>query len=76
MISLDKNVNDLFLSFEMFQGQVNNFACLKTISQCLYKDLGLENDEILKKTVKSQLKSYRSQASAKNILSERSTPQK
>ena len=53
MISLDKNVNDLFLDFEMFQGQLNNFACLKTISQCLYKDLGLENEEILEKTLKS-----------------------
>lgn len=53
MISLDKNVNELFLDFEMFRGQVNNFACLKTISQCVYTDLGLNDDENLQNTLRS-----------------------
>ena len=75
MISLDKNVNDLFLNFEMFQGQVNNFACLKTISNCLYKDLGLENEEILEATLKSQQNNYRSGVSNQNMLSDRSSSQ-
>ena len=75
MISLDKNVNDLFLNFEMFHAQVNNFACLKTISNCLYKDLGLENEEKLEATIKSQQNNYRSGVSNQNMLSERSSSQ-
>lgn len=44
MLTLDKDVNEMQLTFDMFKDCVNQFACLRLISQRIHFEMGLNNE--------------------------------
>ena len=56
MLTLDKDVNELQLTFEMFQDQLNQFSCLRQIVQLLHTEMGLESELNITKAVMAMKK--------------------
>lgn len=50
-LTLDKDVGELQLTFEMFQEQINQFSCLRQISQAVHTEMGLESEVNLTKAL-------------------------
>ena len=44
MLTLDKDVNEMVLSFEMFKDCFNQFNCLRQIVKCIHAEMGLESE--------------------------------
>lgn len=43
VMTLDKDVNEMLLTFDMFKDCLNSFNCLRQIVKCIHAEMGLES---------------------------------
>ena len=44
VLTLDKDVNEMQLTFESFRDCLNQFSCLRQIARCIHTEMGLESE--------------------------------
>lgn len=44
VLTLDKDINEMQLTWDMFRDCLNQFSCLRQIAQCIHAEMGLESE--------------------------------